>query len=220
MKFAFPISVITISFFVGLHVAMASTSELDLPTPSSSYRTHSSSTSYFDGNFSLMLPAFVVHGFQPGDDTPQHMPRRMTGNGDVVATPGVGLEYKGKDGFLVLGAVVKDCYDNLAGTFQIGENYKITKNTDWGLTFGIYARETPIACETRSDYPGVTSTHCHEMDSYSWKFMGHWNNESVDIIPMPFLNFSTNLYKSRDLQIDLKFVGNFILNEVGFSVLL
>lgn len=199
--------------------ALASSVEL-LPTSTSSYQTHSDLSSYLGGQLSLVVPYFVVHGIQPAEDTPSYMPRKVVDNGDVVVTPGLGLEYKDDNGFLALAAVVKDCYNNLAGTLQLGESFRITKSTDWGLTFGVYARETPMACEARSDYPGMMSTHCHAMDNYSWKFLAHFNNESVDIIPMPFLHLTTNIYKSRDIQIDLKIMGNLILNEVGFSVLL
>jgi hypothetical protein len=191
-----------------------------LPTSTSSYHTHSNLSSYLGGQLSLVVPYFVVHGVQPAEDTPNYMPRKVVDNGDVVVTPGIGLEYKDDNGFLALAAVVKDCYNNLAGTLQMGESFRITKSTDWGLTFGVYARETPMACEARSDYPGTMTTHCHAMDNYSWKFLAHFNNEAVDIIPMPFLHLTTNIYKSRDIQIDLKIMGNLILNEVGFSVLL
>jgi len=181
---------------------------------------NSSLSSYLGGKLSLVIPSFVIHGIQPADGTSTYMPRKVVSNGDVVVTPGFGLEYKADNGFLILGAIMKDCYNNLAGTFQLGESFRITKSTDWGLTFGVYARETPMACQTYSDSPGTMTTSCHAMDSYNWKFLATVNNESVDIIPMPFLHLSTNIYKSRDLQIDLKLVGNFVLNEVGISVLL
>jgi hypothetical protein len=188
---------------------------LAMPAPTSSRQS-----SYPQGQLSLLIPSFVVHGIQPADDTPNHMPRKLTNNGDMVATPGFGLEFKGDDGDLFLAAVIKDCYNNLAGTFQYGKYFKITRDIDWGFTFGLYARETPIACETTSAAPGFTATHCHAMDSYSWKFLAHFNNEAVDIIPLPFLNFSVNLYRDKDTQIDLKLMGNFILNEVGVSILI
>jgi hypothetical protein len=199
--------------------ALASAAYSDLPDSALTFpRPTRPQSPYPKGRLSLLIPSFVVHGVQPADDTANYMPRKLTNNGDMVATPGFGLEFKGDDGDLFVGAVIKDCYNNLAGTFQYGKYFKITKNTDWGITFGVYARETPMACTTKSYYPGTTTTSCHAMDSYSWKFLAHFNNEDVDIIPMPFLNFSTNLYKSETTRIDLKLMGNFILNEVGLSV--
>lgn len=203
-------------------LAAESSSSLDFDSFSDSTLTMPSpkrkESPYPKGKLDLLIPSFVVHGIQPADDTQAYMPRKLTSNGDMVATPGFGLEFKGDDGDLFVSAIIKDCYNNLAGTFQYGKYWKIAKNTDWGLTMGVYARETPMACTTRAVYPGETVTSCHAMDSYSWKFLAHFNNEDVDIIPMPFLNFSTNIYKSEATRIDLKLMGNFILNEVGVSI--
>ena len=39
----------------------------------------------------------------------------------------------------------------------------------------------------------------------------------IDIIPSPFLSFSTRLYDGA-FKLDLKIMGNFYLNEVGLSI--
>jgi hypothetical protein len=92
---------------------------------------------------------------------------------------------------------------------------------------GVYARETPLSCQTTmATYQTgrgrtqtiTTGTSCSAMDSYPWKMMTTVNGESVDIIPMPLLHFTTALYKDSDVEIDFKFMGNFVLNEFGFAV--
>ncbi|WP_413294966.1 hypothetical protein ACLSU7_07635 [Bdellovibrio sp. HCB185ZH] len=150
---------------------------------------------------SLVVPGFVVHGVKPSEAASNSMPRKMDGNGSTVITPGFGLEYVDQDGFLLLGAVVKDCYDGLAGTLQAGEMFQISDRTQWGLTFGVYARQTPP----------------RDIDGYRMKFLTSVNGHSVDIIPTPFLHFSTALYKSRDFRIDFKVMSNVVLNEFGFA---
>jgi hypothetical protein len=44
------------------------------------------------------------------------------------------------------------------------------------------------------------------------------NGESVDIIPLPFLHFSTALLKFREFELDVRVMSNFVLNEFGFSI--
>jgi hypothetical protein len=166
---------------------------------------------------SLVLPSFVVHGMKPSQEASQYMPRKMDGNGSMVITPGFGLEYVDSDGLMLLGAVVKDCYDNLAGTLQIGEMFAVSDRTAWGVTFGVYSRQTPTRCSTTSDGRMVT-TECRDLDGYRMKFLTTVNGQSVDIIPMPFFHFSTALYKSREFRIDFKLMSNFVLNEFGFAV--
>src|ERR1019366_8663754 len=78
----------------------------------------------------VILPSLVVHGMQPDPTVAAAMPRRLNPNGDEVATPGIGLEYKSQSGLLLLGAVIKDCFDDLAGTVQVGGNWRINRNSD------------------------------------------------------------------------------------------
>ncbi|MBO9668841.1 MAG: hypothetical protein J7501_18735 [Bdellovibrio sp.] len=166
---------------------------------------------------SLVLPSFVVHGVKPTQLASDNMPRKMDGNGSTVMTPGFGLQYVGDRGLMLLAAFVKDCYDNPAGTLQIGEIFELSDRTNWGLTFGVYARQTPMSCSTW-DNGSMTGTDCVELDTYRLKFMSTVNGHSVDIIPMPFLHFTTALYKSRDFRIDFKVMSNVVLNEFGVAV--
>jgi hypothetical protein len=166
---------------------------------------------------SLVVPGFVVHGVKPSAAASNSMPRKMDGNGNTVMTPGLGLEYVDSDGMMLLGAVVKDCYDNLAGTLQIGEMFQVSDRTQWGLTFGVYARQTPTSCSTVSN-GRQTTTECYDIDGYRMKFLTSVNGHSVDIIPTPFLHFSTALFKSRDFRIDFKVMSNIVLNEFGIAV--
>jgi hypothetical protein len=163
-------------------------------------------------NYEFIIPSMVIHGLQPDSVAANNMPRKMVGNGDAVITPGIGLEYKGDEGLMVLSAVIKDCYNNLAGTMQAGEYFRINRDSIWGLTFGFYARETPIVCS------GPNNTNCTVLDSYNIKFVTFVNGESVDVIPMPFLHYSYVLYKDKDFQINFKFMGNIALNEFGFDI--
>ena len=165
-------------------------------------------------NMSLLVPTFVVHGAQPGQQASDAMPGKIDGNGNMVITPGVGLQYKGDNGFLLIGAIVKDCYNDLAGTLQFGRYFELGKTTEWGITMGVYARQTPLSCT----YDNFGNKSCISLDNYPYKFSTSINNQPVDIIPMPFLTFSTALYKDNDVEIDFKVMGNIVLNEVGFSV--
>lgn len=165
-------------------------------------------------NASILIPAFVVHGTQPNQLASNSMPGKIDNNGNMVMTPGVGLEYRGEGGLLIISAVVKDCYNDLAGTFQIGKYWELGKRTQWGLTMGVYARQTPLSCTY--DYWG--NKNCINLDNYPYKFSATINNQPVDIIPMPFLTFSTALYKDNQFEVDFKVMGNVVLNEVGFAV--
>ncbi|WP_413586661.1 hypothetical protein [Bdellovibrio sp. HCB274] len=166
---------------------------------------------------SLVMPSFVVHGVSPGPNASGYMPHKVDGKGNTVITPGVGLEYVASNGLTVLAAFVKDCYDNPAGALQIGETFKVSDRTQWGVTFGVYARQTPKTCETYFDGRKEV-TECWEIDGYRMKFMTNLGGHSVDIMPMPFVHFTTALYKSRDFRLDFKVMSNFVLNEFGFAV--
>jgi hypothetical protein len=164
-----------------------------------------------------VIPSVVYHGFAIDKDVADQMPRKIDG-GQTVVTPGVGLEYVSIGGFLMLGGVLKDCYDNLAGMIQLGQQFKFFSHTTVGYSLGIYARETPISCSTTVDRRGHKSTVCDEFDNYQLKWLTSVNGESVDIIPMPFLHFTTALIRTHDFEIDFKLMTNFALNEIGFSV--
>lgn len=170
-----------------------------------------------DETISLIIPSMVIHGIAPSQNAIAAMPRKQDGDGRMVQTPGFGLEYKSKDGFMILGAAIKDCFDNLAGALQIGETFEISDRSSWGLTFGVYMRETPLACEIAYNY-GFAEQHCYALDNYGAKFMTRINGRSVDIMPMPFFHFTTALYKSPDFQLDFKVMSNVILNEFGIAV--
>ncbi len=162
----------------------------------------------------LVIPSFVVHGFQPEPDVAAAMPRKMNSSGDEVLTPGIGLEYKIPDGLLLMGAVIKDCFNNLAGTIQIGVNSRINRDSNWGFTLGVYARETPLVCA-----PGTNNfSGCYAIDGFTFKTVTYINGESVDIIPLPFFHYSYNLFRSREVQVNFKVMANFLLNEVGLEI--
>jgi hypothetical protein len=166
---------------------------------------------------SLVIPSVVVHGFSIDKDVAAQMPRKLDG-GQTVATPGVGLEYVTPGGFLVLGGMLKDCYDNLAGLIQFGQRFGLSGTTSVGYSLGLYARETPMTCKTTVTRFGRKITTCDEFDNYQAKWMTRINGSDVDIIPMPFLHFTTAIYKDRDVEIDFKIMSNFALNEFGISI--
>ena len=167
--------------------------------------------------FSLVIPSVVYHGMKPGPEASSSRPRKIDNGGNTVVTPGFGIQYVSDSGLLLLGAVVKDCYDNLAGTLQIGEIFEVSDRTNWGVTFGVYARQTPMKCTSSSDGFN-TSTNCYELDAYRLKFSSSVQGYPVDIIPMPFLHFTAALYKSREFQVDFKAMSNIVLNEFGIAV--
>lgn len=167
-----------------------------------------------DGTLSLVLPSFVVHGTRPDAETAAAMPRKTDASGTTVMTPGVGLQYVSAEGNMLIAAVVKDCYDDLAGTLQVGRSWRLGRDTSWALTAGVYVRETPMACDHTG--PGG-SLSCENIDSYPVKWLATVNHESVDVIPMPFLHFQTTLYRDRNFRVDFKLMGNIALNEFGFA---
>lgn len=184
--------------------------------------TESTLTSNFrpenhEKHFSFVIPSVVYHGFAIDKDVANQMPRKIDG-GQTVITPGVGIEYVSSGGFLVLGGVLKDCYDDLAGMIQVGQQFKLWSHTTIGYSLGIYARETPMSCSTTTDRRGRKSTTCDEFDNYQLKWMTTINGESVDIIPMPFIHFTTALVRFDAFEVDFKVMTNFALNEFGFSV--
>lgn len=166
---------------------------------------------------SLIIPSMVIHGLAPGREAQAAMPRKQDDGGRMVQTPGIGLEYKGQDGFLLLGAAIKDCFDNLAGALQVGESFEVSDRSSWGLTFGVYMRETPLTCKTAYNY-GFQEQYCYSIDNYAAKFVTRINGRSVDIMPMPFFHFTTALYKSASFRLDFKVMSNFVLNEFGIAV--
>jgi hypothetical protein len=165
------------------------------------------------GRFNLVFPSIVLHGIQPDQPVASEMPRKMDANGNTVFTPGIGLEYKGTSGLTMLTAFVKDCYDDPAGTFQVGEYFKIGKQTDLALTLGVYARQTPYSCDVTR-----YGKNCYVTDSFNFKFMTTVNGYDVDIIPLPFVHFSTRIYKDSNFELKFKFMGNYLLNEFGLEI--
>ena len=180
--------------------------------------------------WNFILPTLVVHGIAPSDGVQQFMPQKIDSGGRSVATPGVGVEYRGDGSLDVLAAFIKDCYDNPAGTFQIGQYFKAFEHTTYGYSLGLYVRQTPITCLTetintggtsgRPGRPGnpnsFTTTQCGFSDNLPFRYTIKSGDNYVDIIPTPFLHFSTRLY-SGVVDIDLKLMGNFYLNEFGLS---
>ena len=167
--------------------------------------------------WSLVVPSFVIHGIAPTAEASLEMPRRIDKGGNSVITPGLGIKYEGSSGQMFVAGIVKDCYDHLAGALQYGFYSQLTNESRWGLTFGIYARETPVSCET-TRVGNFQTTECHDMDKYDFKFQTLINGTVVDIIPMPFLHYSTLLYKDSDLAINFKLMSNFFLNEFAIAV--
>ena len=178
----------------------------------------------------LLLPAFVMHGFLPTDGANEQMPRRLTDDGRFVATPGFGLEYENANSLDILAGAFKDCYDDLAGTIQIGQYMKLGKNTRLGYTVGLYIRQTPINCLTETtvvstggghghappNQNSFSATSCGVEDNLPFRYTTIFNGQYVDIIPTPFINFSTSLYDGS-FKVDFKFLSNIYLNEFGLS---
>ncbi len=167
--------------------------------------------------WSLVVPSFVIHGIRPTNEASLVMPRKMDKNGDSVITPGLGIKYEGPNGQLLVAGMVKDCYDNLAGAVQYGYYSTFGKSSSWGLTAGIYTRETPIYCE-EIDYGSYKARECYSMDKYPWMYEAKINGTPIDIMPMPFFHYSTALYRDADLQINFKMMSNIFLNEFAIAV--
>jgi hypothetical protein len=167
--------------------------------------------------WSLVVPSFVIHGIKPTQEASDSMPRRLDKSGTGVITPGLGFKYEGEDGQMFVTGVVKDCYDNFAGALQYGFYSQLNQRTRWGLTFGVYMRETPLTCQT-TQMGTFQTTECQEVDEFGIKLQTNVNGVLVDIIPMPFFHFSTALYKDPDLEINFKMMSNLVLNEFAIAV--
>lgn len=168
--------------------------------------------------WSLLVPSFVIHGIKPVGGAEEDMPRKMDASGTSVVTPGLGLEYVGLDGVMVMGAAFKDCYNGLAGALQVGQQFRINREMMWGFSVGVYARQTPLACNTTTDFAGQEIEECQSLDGLNWGMKALINGSQVDILPMPFLHFSYALLNTRLLQINLRLISNIALNEFGVSI--
>lgn len=180
--------------------------------------------------WSVLLPAFVVHGEDPINGVNDHMPRRLDPNGRSVATPGLGVEFQALNSFDALVAYIRDCYDHPAGTAQIGQHFHWGPAFDFGYTAGLYVRQTPISClisTVTQTWGGVggtplhtntfSHTRCQFEDNFPWRYTFKWGDNYVDFIPTPFLNFSVRLYHGP-VDVRVKFISNYYLNEVGLQI--
>lgn len=188
-------------------------------------------------HWSVLVPAFVVHGLAPTESVAEYMPRKLDRGGRSVVTPGIGFEYKGDESFNALAAYVRDCYDHSAGTLQVGQTFKLGKYFEYGYTLGLYIRETPIMCLTETSTSGsaaegpgrgpggrsprsvntLTTTTCAFSDNLPLRYTFKSGDGYIDIIPSPFLNFSTQIYRGS-FQVNLKVASNFYLNEFGLEI--
>ena len=191
----------------------------------------------------LIVPAFVVHGFTPTGGANENMPRRIVPSGQSVFTPGVGAEYQGRSGFEAAAAFVKDCYDNPAGALQIGQHFRFSEVWDIGYSVGLYVRQTPIACLTRTvrvtenatgPTPGpgfnlgggrraqpaktntFSSTSCVFEDNLPLRYTTRVGDGYMDVIPTPFLHASVRVLHGP-VDVHLKMISNVYLNEFGLS---
>lgn len=146
------------------------------------------------------------------------MPRKMDPEGNTVLTPGLGLEYTALDGFMMMGAMFKDCYNGLAGAIQAGQFFNIDRDMKWGFSVGIYARQTPLNCQTTIGFNGEEIEECQSIDGLNWGYNPTIAGYSVDILPMPFLHFSYALLNTRNLQMNIRVMSNIALNEFGLSI--
>jgi len=187
---------------------------LAAPRQTSSVSSREIQQSFNRTQWSLILPAVAIHGVQPNSEVASAMPRRLGESGDAVVTPGFGFEYKNKEGLLFLGAVVKDCFNNFAGTIQMGQVNRLSSEFLWGWSLGFYARQTPYVCEV-----GVNGKKdCYPVSDFPLKVSARLGGTPVEIMPMPFLHFSYRMISTEDLDLDLKVMGNFFINEVGVEI--
>lgn len=192
--------------------------------------------------WSFILPVFVMHGEAPTGGANELMPRKLDSGGRFVGTPGFGFEYEGSSSFDFLIAAIKDCYDDYAGTFQFGQYFKLGSRTKIGYTAGLYIRQTPLTCYTSTSSQGgggggggglgglfggggtspshpntITTSQCVFDDNLPLRYTFYTGGQYIDIIPTPFLNFSTVLYRGS-FDVNLKIISNFYLNEFGLTI--
>lgn len=195
--------------------------------------------------WSALVPAFVIHGTEPGGDAAEAMPRKLDPGGRSVFTPGLGFEYKAENSFNFLVGFLKDCYDDPAGAIQAGQHWPLGEHFDWGYTLGLYVRQTPITCYTTTTtvqssqgpippgghlLPGLnrnngrpgtvnsfSSETCLFSDNLPIRYTFEGLGTYIDVIPTPFLNLSASLLRGP-VNIDAKLMTNFYLNEFGLSI--
>jgi hypothetical protein len=160
-------------------------------------------------HYRLLIPSMVLHGLQPNASTVAAMPRRLDRSANFVATPGFGIEYHSDENLVLVLAMVKDCFDNLAGTLQIGQTFYYSRKSFWSWSFGFYARQSPTICDKDG---------CSDIGGYPLTFKTNFNGFDVDVLPVPFLHYTRELYKDQHFQLNLKLMANFIFNEIGFEV--
>lgn len=178
----------------------------------------------------IILPGFVIHGVLPDGGINKSMPRRIDDGGRSVVTPGVGLEYRGHETLNIVAAMIKDCYDSYAGTIQIGQSFKLTANTEYGYTLGLYIRETPVQCLTQTETTSVptgrrtppkintiVTTTCAFSDNLPVRYIFQVNNSYIDVIPSPFFNVTTRVF-SGPFEMYLKLMSNYYFNEFGLVI--
>ncbi len=187
-------------------------------TSTTKYKLPSETTYQHTSGWSVLVPTFVIHGIKPVGGAEEDMPRKMDPEGNTVLTPGLGVEYTALDGFMVMGAMFKDCYNGLAGAIQAGQFFRIDRDMKWGFSAGIYARQTPLNCQTTTGFNGEPIEECQSIDGLNWGATPTIGGYTVDILPMPFLHFSYALLNTRDLQVHLRLMSNIVLNEFGLSI--
>jgi hypothetical protein len=225
--------------------AFADLPELDLPpaAPDPAVRATASTDATTEyKRWFILIPAFVVHGLDPTGGANRYMPRRLVPSGRSVATPGIGAEFQGRSSFEAAVAFVKDCYDNPAGTLQIGQHFRLREVWDLGYSIGLYIRKTPIACYTSTvtttttsapTPPGInlgggrraqpsrtntlTSTQCAFQDNLPFRYTTRVGAGYMDVIPTPFLHASVRLYHGP-FDLHVMAISNFYLNEFLLSV--
>lgn len=191
--------------------------------------------------WSVVLPAFVVHGLTPSKTIAEYMPRKMDKNGQSVATPGIGIEYQSEGTFNFITALVKDCYDNYAGTILFGQNWDLSEKFQIGYLAGLYIRETPITCYTVSSLTSsalpniggiglggsngrpsnsnaISYSACQFSDNLPIRYTISNNGSYIDIIPSPFIKLSYQIVDTNSFKLNLALLSNFYLNEFALTI--
>lgn len=91
---------------------------------------------------SIVVGGLTLHGFQNQNYVWEGMPRKLDDKGQMVFTPTVGIRW-GEENLYTI-TLLKDCFDNYAGTFLWGRKVYESEylNLEWSL--GLYIRETPF----------------------------------------------------------------------------
>ncbi len=151
----------------------------------------------------IHLSGITLHGLRNTGVAPKAMPRKIDGNGQLVFTPGVALLYKDKENYLYNISLLKDCYDNWAGTLMFGKEFETgVTGLSWSLIGGVYARQEAWLC--------VDGTCVRGVDMPLRLTTG-----GMDVMPIAFAGLHYKAPVTDNQFVHINILSNFFLTQMS-----